>query len=82
MNYLTVLGKKYHMSGIDDLVESDMRGSPTTSTLLKGKSYNRGVKAHKTVMEVMFRLQWRVVVQWQFPSIHKRRINRPSRIAF
>ena len=65
-NYLTVLGKKYHMSGVDDLlVESDMRGSSTTSTLLKGKSYNRGVKAHKTAMEVMFRLQWRSVVQWR-----------------
>ena len=61
MNYLAVLGKKYQMSGIDDLlIESGMYGSSTTSTLLKGKSYNRGV----IVTEAMFRLQRRVFVQW------------------
>ena len=64
-NYLAVLGKKYQMSGIEDLlIESGMYGSSTTSTLLKGKSYNRGVRAHKIVMEAMFRLQWRAFVKW------------------
>ena len=64
MHYL-VLGKKYRISGIEDLViESGMYGSSTTSTLLKGKSYNRGVGAHKIVVEAMFRLQWRAFVQF------------------
>ena len=65
MNYLAVLGKKYQSSGIEDLlIESGMYGSSTTSILLKGKSYNRGVRAHKIVMEAMFRLPWRAFVQW------------------
>jgi hypothetical protein len=34
------------------------------TTILKGKSYNRGVRAHKLVMEAMFRLQWRAFVEW------------------
>ena len=52
MNYLAVLGKKYQMSGIEDLlIESGMHGSLTTSTLLKVKSFYRGVRVNKTVME-------------------------------
>ena len=46
--YLAIMGKKYQSSGIEDLlIESGMYGSSTTSILLKGKSYNRGVRAHK-----------------------------------
>ena len=41
-----------------------MYGSSTILTLLKGKSYNCGVRAHKIVMEVMFRLQSHAFVQW------------------
>ena len=31
---------------------------------MKGKSYNRGVRAHKLVSEAMFRLVWSVFVEW------------------
>ena len=41
-----------------------MFDSSTTSILLKGNSYNRGVRAHTIVMEAMFRLQRRAFVQW------------------
>ena len=45
-----------------------MYDSSTTSILLKGKSYNRGIRAHKIAMEAMFCLQWRTIamtfVQW------------------
>ena len=65
MNYMAVPGKKYHMSGIEDLlIESGMYGSSTTTTLLKGKSYNRGVMTHNIVVEATFRLHWRAFVQW------------------
>lgn len=65
INYLALLGKKYEMSGIEDLiVESGIYGSSVTTAILKGKSYNRGVRAHKIVMEAMFRLQWRSFVEW------------------
>lgn len=65
INYLALLGKKYEMSGIEDLlVESGIYGSSVTTAILKGKSYNRGVRAHKLVMEAMFRLQWCSFVDW------------------
>ena len=34
--------------------------------LLKGKSYNRGVRAHKLIMEAFFllRLQWQATGKW------------------
>ena len=40
------------------LTESGVYGSNTTLALLKGKSYNRGVHAHKVIMEALLRLQW------------------------
>ena len=62
MNYIVVLGKKYQSSGIDDLlIESGMYGSLTTSIMLKGKSYNRGVRAYNIILEAGFRLQWRAM---------------------
>ena len=35
-----------------------------TTALMKGKSYNRGVRAHKLVSEAMFRLMWSAFVEW------------------
>ena len=62
INYIVVLGKKYQLSGIDDLlIESGMFGSLTTSIMLKEKSYNRGVRAYTIVLEARFRLQWRAM---------------------
>ena len=65
INYLALLGKKYDMSQIEDLlIETDVYGSGTTSALLKGKSYNHGVRAHKTVKEAILHLQWHAFIQW------------------
>ena len=59
MNFLSVIGKKFEESGIEDLLtESGVYGSNTTLALLKGKSYNRGVRTHKLIMEALLRLQW------------------------
>ena len=41
-----------------------MHDSLTTSILLKGNSYTRGVRAHTIVIEAMFQLQLRAFVQW------------------
>ena len=65
INYLSLLGKKYDGSGIEDLlIESGVDGSGTASLLLKGKSYNRGVRAHRLIMEAIFRLQWQAFIKW------------------
>ena len=65
LNYLAVIGKKLEDSGLEDLlIESGVFGSSTASALLKGKSYNRGVRAHKIVAEAMQKLQWQGFSRW------------------
>ena len=58
LNFLSVIGKKFEESGIEDLLtQSGMYVSNTTLALLNGKSYNRGVRAHKLIMEALLRLR-------------------------
>ena len=65
LNFLSLIRKKYLNSGLDDLfIESGVYAAGTTSVLMKGKSYNRGVRAHKLAMEAFFRLMWISFVQW------------------
>ena len=46
-NFLAIIGKKFLNSGLEDLlIESGVYAAGTTSALMKGKSYNRGVRAH------------------------------------
>ena len=55
LNFLSLLGKKFHSSGLEDpLIESGVYAAGTTSALMKGKSYNRGIHAHKLAMEAFF----------------------------
>ena len=49
--------KKYASSGLDDLlVELVVYEAGAVSALMKGKAYNRGVRADKLVMKAFFRL--------------------------
>ncbi|MCG7875527.1 MAG: hypothetical protein N0C90_04285, partial [Candidatus Thiodiazotropha endolucinida] len=65
LNYLSLLGKMYSDSGLEDLlIESGVYASGTTSALMAGKQYNRGVRAHKLTFEALFRLQWQTFVEW------------------
>ena len=36
----------------------------TASAVMKGKSYNRGIQAHKLAMEALFRLMWDAFIGW------------------
>ena len=55
--YLPLMGKKYARSGLNDLlVESGVYGAGAVLVLMKGKAYNRGVRAHKLLMEAFFGL--------------------------
>ena len=59
LNFLSLLGKKFCSSGLEDLlIESGVYAAGTTSAVIKGKSYNRGIRAHKLAMEALFRLMW------------------------
>ena len=65
LNFLSLLGKKFHCSGLEDLlIESGVYAAGTTLALMKGKSYNKGIRAHKLAMEALFRLMWNVFVAW------------------
>ena len=65
LNFLSLLGKKFADSGLDDLlIESGVYAAGSTSTLMKGKSYNRGIRAHKLCLEVFFRLMWDAFILW------------------
>ena len=65
LNYLSMLGKMYSDSGLEDLlIESGVYASGTISARIAGKQYNRGVREHKLTLEALFRLQWREFVGW------------------
>lgn len=65
LNFLAVLGKRYQGSGIEDLlIESGTYGPGTVTSLMNGRSYNRGVRAHKLTMEALFRLMWQAFIHW------------------
>ena len=65
LNFLSLLGKKFADSGLDDLlIESGVYAAGSTSALMKGKSYNRGIRAHKLCLEVFFRLMWNAFILW------------------
>ena len=72
LHFLSVIGKKFHMSGLEDLlVESSTFAPGSTNALMQGKSYNRGVRAHKLSMETLFRLLWRAFLQWRRSEIQE-----------
>ena len=65
LNFLSLIGKKYPNSGIDDLlIESGGYAAGAASALMKGKSDNRGIRGHKLAMEALFRLEWKSFQQW------------------
>ncbi|CAH3184172.1 unnamed protein product, partial [Porites lobata] len=71
--------KIFQDSGIEDLlIESGVYGCHTASMLLKGKSYNRGVRAHKLVLEALLRLRWQAFGAWmeaedvELPTVYQR----------
>lgn len=65
LNFLSLLGKKFSDSGLDDLlIESGVYAAGSTAALLKGKCYNRGIRAHKLCLEVFFRLMWNAFLVW------------------
>ena len=65
LNFLSIIGKKYQGSGLDDLlIESGVYAAGTTSALLAGRYYNRGVRAHKLCFEAFFQQMWKAFLTW------------------
>jgi len=56
---LRILGKRFADAGLRDLlVEAGVVAQGSVSTMLEGRHYNRGVRAHKLVFEALMRLVW------------------------
>ena len=64
LSYLSLLGKYANFGFEDLLIESGVYAAGITSVLMLGKSYNRGIGAHKLSMEAPFRLLWQAFLQW------------------
>jgi len=65
LNFLPLLGKKFCSSGLEYLlIESSVYAAVTASAVMKGKPYNRGIRAHKLAMEALFRLIWDAFIGW------------------
>ena len=65
LNYLALIGKMFQESGLEDVfIESGLYGSSSTMALLRGKSYNRGIRGHKLIMEALLRLKWDAFCSW------------------
>lgn len=65
LNFLSLLGKKFCSSGLEDLlIESRVYRAGTASAVLKEKSYNRGIRAPKLTMGAHFRLMLDAFTGW------------------
>lgn len=79
LNFLGVIGHLFEGSGLEDIfIEAGLYGSSTVSRFLKGKMYNRGVRAHKLLLEALMRLRWQAFCDWlgdQISEIDTERCN-------
>ena len=67
LNYLAVIGKMFEDSGLYDILgESGIYGSTCNVALVlfQGRSYSRGVRAHKIAQQGLLRLQWQAFLLW------------------
>ena len=63
--YLAIVGKKYRSFGLENnLIESGAYAAGTTSMLMNGRSYSRGVRLHELCFEALFRLLWKTFLTW------------------
>ena len=85
VNFLAVLGKRYKCLGTEDVfVESGAYGPGTVTSLMKGTSYNRGVRAHKLTMEALFRLIWQAFIRWlnaESQHLHKTNLDQKGLVS-
>ena len=65
LNFLSIIGKKHQISGLEDLViDSGLYAAGSFTALMNGRSYNRGMRVHKLYFEAFFRLLWKAFLVW------------------
>ena len=65
LNYMSDVGKIMVGSGLEDcLVEAGVCSGAVISKIMAGKAYNRGIRAHKLLFEVLSRFKWNAFISW------------------
>ena len=65
LNFLGVIGTKYAGSHLEDIIiESGVYGNNSIKKILKGKTYNHGVRAQKILFEALTRIRWDSLIDW------------------
>ena len=65
LNFLSIIEKKHQSSGLEEpLIESGVYAAGSTTALMNGRYYNRGVRTDKLCFEAFFRLLWKVFLVW------------------
>lgn len=74
LNFLKVIGQHMQSSGLLDVwVESQALGPRTAEQVLAGKSYARGMRAHKLTVQALWRIlmpQLQQFIQQEDPQLH------------
>ena len=64
MNFMGDIGHILEDSGFEDIiVEASIYGSSIVGHIMKGKSYNRGLRLHKLMNEALNRVKWLTLVK-------------------
>ena len=65
MTFTKVIGKYLESSGMSDIwAESEVFGENTAGNILKGKLWNRVLRAHKLSYEALWRVLWPLLIKW------------------
>lgn len=65
MTFAKVIGKYMENSGLHDVwVESGVFGENTADNIMKGKLWNRVIRAHKLTFEALWAILWPALEQW------------------
>ena len=59
LNFLKTIGQHFKHSGLSDVLhESGVYTKLTTNKVLEGKCWNRAIRAHKLMLEYLWRILW------------------------
>ena len=64
-NFMGIIATIMKGDGLEDiLIESNIYGASAVAKMLEGKSYNRGIRAHKVTYEALWRLKLKEFGEW------------------
>ena len=65
MTFTKVIGKYLESSGMSEIwAESEVFGENTAGNKMKGKLWNRVLRAHRLSYEALWRVRWPLLIKW------------------